>query len=230
MEIEHRKRTKLISYLFLASVLICIIALAAGAAITATRFSNAGAVSGEADGLVPGGDRLNSYAWSMETMENTSGEEYLYVGSNRDIMYIIMNDSGASDEEIEEYFSGDVPIPSSLEDFKAKILRKKTNGDGDWEVVYTTPMSGILSPDYPLDLGYRGVVSYAAPGETKPSLYFGTMGVVKTRLIKLGPDFQPGDTPVPVYTTPLGSPSSIRALSVYNYGSGDKTVHGRTDA
>lgn len=226
MEIGHHNRAKLISYLFLAFVLICIIALAAGAAITAVRFSNAGAVSGEADGLVPGGDRMNSYAWSMETMENTSGEEYLYVGSNRDLMYIVMNNAGVSDDKIEEYFNGDVPIPSSLDDFRAKILRKKTNGEGDWEVVYTSPMSGMLIPDYPLDLGYRGVVSYAVPGETKPSLYFGTMGYIKTRLLKIGPDFEPGDDPLVVYSTPPGSPSSIRAISVYNYGSGDKLYMG----
>ena len=226
MEIEQRKKTKYIRHLFLASVLICIIALAAGAAITAARFSNTSAVSGEPDGLVADGDRLNSYAWSMETMENTSGDEYLYVGSNRDILYIILNDAGISDDKIAEAFSGDIPIPGSMNDFRAKILRKKTSGDGDWEVVYTSPMSGMLSPDYPLDLGYRGVVSYAAPGETKPSLYFGTMGVIRTRLIKLEPDFQPGDTPVPVYSTPIGSPSSIRALAVYDYGSGNKLYMG----
>ncbi len=222
MKSQPHRKAKYARYLFLASVFICFIAFAAFAAITATRFSNVDAVSGEADGLEPGGDRMNSYVWSMEAMENTSGDEYLYVGSNRDLIYIILQQAGISNEKIAEYFNGDIPIPESQEDLKAKILRKKTNGDGDWEVVYTSPMSGV----WPLDIGYRSAVSYATPNETKPSLYFGTMGVVKNRLLKISYDFEHGDTPIEVYTTSLGSPSSIRAISVYNYGSGNKLYMG----
>jgi len=221
------KNWKAMRQIIIASVFVCIIAFAAYAAITATRFSNPGAVSGQADGLLPGGDRMNSYAWSVETMKNPSGEEYLYVGSNRDLIYLLLKKTSMTDGQITDIFSGDIPIIGSAEDLKASIFRKKTSGDGDWEIIYTSPMLGT-SPDVPLDIGYRGVQPYAAPGEAKPSLYFGTMGIATSRLIKIGPDFEPGDTPINVFQTPPGSTTSVRALEVYNYGSGDKLYMGIT--
>ena len=50
------------------------------------KISNPTTYSGEADGLVPGGDRENSYAWSMQEMQDEYGD-YIYVGSNRNILY-----------------------------------------------------------------------------------------------------------------------------------------------
>ena len=221
--VSGRGSVKCVRYIVLASILLCFIALAAWAAITTTRFSNPEAVSGEADGLTPGGDRQNSYAWSMETMENTSGDEYLYVGSTRDILYLMLQGGGLTPADITRIFGDDVPVPASSEDLAAKILRKKANGDGDWETVYTSPM--LPGNIYPYDIGYRGVKSYAAPGEDKPSLYFGTMGLAMTRLLKFGPDFEPGDTPKTVYQT-SGPLNSIRAVGVYDYGSGEKLYMG----
>ncbi|MCE5202412.1 MAG: SYNERG-CTERM sorting domain-containing protein [Synergistaceae bacterium] len=212
MESKHGKSVKSIRYLIIASLLLSFMCLAAWAALLpAERFSNAGAVQGQADGLTPGGDRHNSYAWTMETMKNSAGEEYLYVGSNRDLLYLIPTQSGIS-IDIEEVFSGDVAAPESG-DLRARIFRKKLGGDGDWETIYT---SGMLNTDWPEDLGYRGVVSYAAPGEDRPSLYFGSMGVM-TRLLKIGPDFDPEvDEPQVVFQTAPGSASSLRPITVYN--------------
>lgn len=115
---------KRVRYIVLASILLCFIAIAAWAALTTTRYSNTTAVSGQADGLEPGGDRLNSYAWAMQTMEDTSGNEYLYAGSNRDIFYIILTQGGLTSQDITNIFGNDVPIPSSTGDLAAKIFRK----------------------------------------------------------------------------------------------------------
>ena len=53
---------------------------------TAEKLSNPTTGEGEADGLVPGGDRLNSYAWSMSRLTDEYGD-YVYIGSNRNLMY-----------------------------------------------------------------------------------------------------------------------------------------------
>ena len=60
--VSKRDSVKCVRYIVLVSIFLCFIALAAWAAITTTRFSNPEAVSGDADGLTPGGDRHNSYA------------------------------------------------------------------------------------------------------------------------------------------------------------------------
>ena len=214
---------KRVRYIFLVSILLCFVALSAYAALTTTRYSNIGAVSKEADGLLPGGDRQNSYAWSMESMENSAGDEYLYVGSTRDILYLMLQGGGLTPEAAINIFGDDIPVPATSGDLAAKIFRKKTNGVGDWETVYTSPMfPGNIAP---YDIGYRGVKSYAAYDEDKPSLYFGTMGLAMTRLLKFGPDFQPGNEPKTVYQT-AGPLNSIRAVSVYDYGDGEKLYIG----
>jgi len=218
---KEGKLKRVTRFLLAASLLIGIFSLAAFAALNTERFSNIGATSGQADGLEPGGDRHNSYAWCMESMTNSGGEEYLYVGSNRDLGYLLLS-GGVTDEQILELFNGDMPLPNG--DLKARIFRKKTDGLGDWETVYTS--ENIPNTQYPYDLGYRGVVSYAAPGESLPSLYFGSFGTVNTRLLKITPDFQSGDTPEIVYETAVASESSLRALEVYDYGSGKKLYMG----
>ena len=220
-----------IRYFVAASLVLALLGLGAWAAalLPPERFSNTGAVSGEADGLEPGGDRFNSYAWSMETMTNSAGDEYLYVGSNRDIIYLILSQSGLSDEAIAGITNGDI-VPPDSGDFRARIFRKKTNGSGDWETVYTSEIFPVptvtATPAIPYDVGYRGVVSYAAPGEEAPSLYFGTMGVLLTRVLRFGPDFEPGDTPQAVFQTEPGSPASLRSLAVHDDGSGKKLYVG----
>jgi Synergist-CTERM protein sorting domain-containing protein len=178
-----------------------------------------------ADGLVePDGDRHNSYAWSMETMTNSEGDEYLYVGSNRDLIVMMFAQmGGVSEDALVAVTSGD--IPGSSGDYRARIFRKKLYGrDNTWEQIYISPTmqpkaiagANIMGNglEMPLDMGYRGVVKYAAPGESAPSLYFGSMGYT-TRLLKFGPDFEPGDTPEVVFETASGTTASLRPLVVH---------------
>lgn len=212
--------------LLLVSFIVGILALAAFAALLpAERFSNNGSVSGAPDGLVePGGTRHNSYAWCMETMENTIGNEYLYVGSNRDLMWLIMSQSGLSNDAINGISDG--AVSTSDGDLRGRIFRKRTDGTGNWEQIYISETMTIRSQDIPMDIGYRGVVSYATSMDTAPSLYFGTMGIVTTRVLRIGPDFASGDTPVTVYQTAVGSTASMRSLAVYDGGDGEKLYVG----
>ena len=218
------KLKRSIRHLLVSSLLVGVFALAAFAAITTGRFSNIGATSGQADGLEPGGDRHNSYAWCMETMQNSLGNEYLYVGSNRDLMWLIMSQAGLSNDEINNISGG--AISTSDGDLRGRIFRKRTDGTGNWEKIYTSATMTIRSQDVPIDIGYRGVVPYATSADTAPSLYFGTMGIVTTRVLRIGPDFASGDTPVTVYQTAVGSPASMRSLAVYDGGEGEKLYVG----
>ena len=218
MRVKNKGSAKRVSSLSAVFLLLSFTALAAWAAalLPPERFSNTGAVSGEADGIQPGGDRHNSYAWTMETMKNSTGEEYLYVGSNRDLGYLLMS-QGLDDAQIAEYFNGDIAAPESG-DIRARIFRRRTSGEGDWETVYTA--------EIPLEYGYRGVIPYAAPGEALPSLYFGSIGASGTRLLKLVPDFEPGDIPETVFQTEAESNQSLRSLATYDGGSGEKLYMG----
>jgi len=217
------KPPKSFRYVLVAALLLGVLSFAAWAAVNVTRFSNASAKSGEADGLVePGGDRHNCYAWSMETMTDSDGVEYLYVGSNRDLIGMMSAQMGVSEDELVAMTSGDIPRSSG--DYCARIFRKKLYGTGNkWEQIYISPTvqlgldgasAGNGAMGMPLDMGYRGVVKYAAPGESAPSLYFGSMGYT-TRLLKFGPDFKPGDEPTVVFETQSGTAASLRPLVVH---------------
>lgn len=208
---KEGKLKRVTRFLLASSLLIGIFSLAAFAAINTQRFSNIGATSGQADGLEPGGDRFNSYAWTMETMENSSGNEFLYVGTNRDIIYALLLYSGVDAASIEAIFGEDV-VPTEDGNYsRGRILRKRTNGIGDWEQVYSSDLYS----------GYRGVISFEAPDEDQPSLYFATQGM--PRILKFGPDFQPGDTPVTVFEK---AGASLRSMTVHNDGSGDRVFAG----
>ena len=221
----HGKLAPGIRYFVGASLLLACLGLAAwaGALLPPERFSNFGSLSGDPDGLVPGGDRHNTYAWSMESMKNSAGYEYLYVGSNRDMGYLVLSSNGMSGDEIMALSGGDL-VPPDGGDLRGRIFRKRTDGTGDWEIVYTSEM--IPGTPYPFDMGYRGAVSYAAPGEAGPSLYFGSMGFVSTRLLKITPDFEPGGIPETVFQTEPGASASLRPMTVYDGDDGDKLYIG----
>lgn len=51
------------------------------------KLSNPYTYSGQADGLTPGGDRQNSYAWTIQRLTDEYGD-YIYAGSNRNLLYM----------------------------------------------------------------------------------------------------------------------------------------------
>jgi len=133
----------------------------AGAVSVITRLSNSGNTSGQPDGLLPGGDRENSYAWCMDILSHADGD-YLYVGSNRDLMYLFLMASlqaGNFPPEVtidylcNTIFQGDI---AEATDLRGRVFRWKTDGSQDWEIVYTSPQ--LPASIFPKDLGYRGAL------------------------------------------------------------------------
>lgn len=92
-----------------------------------TKISNPTHASGEVDGFLPGGDRMNSYPWSMGQTE-----DYIFVGGNRNILL----SAAMADAETFSKFTpllellgqGELP-PLDFSDNAARLfmIDKKTN-------------------------------------------------------------------------------------------------------
>ena len=84
---------------------------------TAEKLSNPATGEGEIDGLEAGGDRLNSYAWSMAELKDRYGD-YVYIGSNRNLLYggIFLGLAGSGVEGV---------------DFNAALVDLVSNGELD---------------------------------------------------------------------------------------------------
>lgn len=185
------------------------------AAVVRERTSNPTAVSGQADGLAPGGDRHNSYAWAMGTLSQPDGD-YLYVGSNRDLIYNILRGFFIYNTDLEpEQFNplittllqGDIAIPDDPPDNQGRVFRYKLDGTKPWEEVWRG------------NYAYRGAVNFTdSSGET--ALYMVTTQN-PGRVLKFTENFQPGDTPVEVFrvtaTSGLGVlEGPLRGMTIHN--------------
>ncbi|MCM8822633.1 MAG: hypothetical protein NC831_07490 [Candidatus Omnitrophica bacterium] len=211
-----------------AVILFCV--MFAGQAMSfsvITRLSNPFAVSGQADGLQQGGDRENSYAWCMDILSQPDGD-YLYVGSNRDLMYLFLMASlmaGNFPPEItidylcNTIFQGDI---AAATDLRGRIFRWKTDGTVDWELVYTSPL--LPASIFPEDLGYRGALTFSDESGTDTGFYvvttaFPVPGVtIATRLLKFPHDFVPGNEPKEVLriASQPGQSNTLRPITRYN--------------
>ncbi len=185
----------------LVLLLLTLLAVPSQASLEWTRITNPGNGPGDPDGIVPGGDRNNSYAWSMGTLPTSEGT-YLYVGSNRNLAYpILLGNMIYSDEEIMSNFEGAIPTDK---DFRGRIFRYNIDGSQPWEEVYISPVtfSGDIgdyerSADHPFpkmpratvtsyyggpetnvifgqENGYRGMETFTPEGETESRLYVAT--------------------------------------------------------
>ncbi|HNS32828.1 MAG TPA: hypothetical protein PKN36_07640 [bacterium] len=184
----------------------------ANGAVIYERVSNTGNLSGQPDGIFPGGDRENSYAWCMDFFPQDDAD-YLYVGSNRNLMYVFLFGAGMPDAQIQALFQGDIASPSDL---RARIYRYKLDGSADWEEIYVSPGE----PGAPRDLGYRGSILYSGETGTDTSLYMVSTTLPfnpSTRMLKFPADFQPGDNPSEVLRLldPLGQAYSLRAIATH---------------
>lgn len=168
------------------------------------------------DGIEPGGDRWNGYAWAMETLRQPDGA-HLWVGSNRNLLGLVLGiGGGIPDAVIEEAFHGTIPTAGAgPADWRGRIFRWRFDGRRPWERVYESPV--LTHPTYgpvPLDGGYRGMRRFAPP-RRPPALYVATFGGLAgyTRLLRFGRRFRPGDEPEEVFRA-AGS-QSLRAIEVH---------------
>lgn len=188
-------------------LLLILSSLASALIFDVWRTTNQGAVVGQADGIEPGGDRHNSYAWCQEKM-TVNGVEYIYVGSNRDLLRLVALTTGASDALLAQFFQGDVATGGT--DWSARLFRYRVDGTGTWERVYTSPtfpsngsipLFPVGSP-VPFDLGYRGMANFNG------DLYVVSLGSAYSRVLRFP---QSGAGPEEVMRSPG---TSLRAIDV----------------
>jgi hypothetical protein len=161
-----------------------------------------GAYSGIPDGLLPAGDRQNSYAWAMDVFDN-----YLYVGTNRNVFSLMVQQVPWGLGLIDDDGDGTEPVPLPT-DMRARIYRLLLSG-GTWEEVYRSPAVGTAPPIQGLDSGYRMMKTFAAEGK-RPVLYAGGGGLGLCRLLA----FDGSSAPTEVFRTEISNQFlSIRAIA-----------------
>lgn len=169
----------------------------------ATKISNPTTGSGEADGLLYGeeANRINSYAWSTAYRDG-----YLYIGVNRNFLNVALSTFGTGISmdvlnEIEAVLThGELP-PFNKAERQAMILKLNPE-TAETEIIYQPPY--LQQYDVYLDAAYRNVIEY------KGDLYYGTMGAVSTRILKVDKD----DNVTVAFAG--GAGASFRSSAVYN--------------
>jgi hypothetical protein len=172
----------------------------------------------------PGGDRHNSYAWCMGILPHSDGD-YLYVGSNRDVAYLVTaglfrtikntTDYTTVKGYVETLYGGDIiGYPTQAEvDLRPRIFRLKLNSAGaSWELIYTAPIAqGIV----PLELGYRGMQVFTdSVGETALYVVSDAGATKVSRVLKISADSDPQNVIVQEVFRVQGT-ASLRPIAVH---------------
>lgn len=168
-----------------------------------TKISNPTTGSGEPDGLLYGdaANRINSYAWSTAYRDG-----YLYIGVNRNFLNVAISTFGTGIDmdiinEVETILTrGELP-PFRKDERQAMILKLNPE-TSETEIIYQPPY--LEQYDVYLDAAYRNVIEY------KGDLYYGTMGAVTTRILRVDKD----DNVTVAFSG--GAGASFRSSAVYN--------------
>lgn len=174
-----------------------------------TKISNPTHASGEVDGFLPGGDRMNSYPWSMGQTE-----DYIFVGGNRNILL----SAAMADAETFSKFTpllellgqGELP-PLDFSDNAARLfmIDKKTN---EVKLAYQSE----LENGQPLDTGYRSAnATFTPQGSDSESYFFGSTGRSCTRILRIDKGFDPDKGDKPQEVLRINGRSTIRAMTVH---------------
>ena len=127
--------------LLLAVILICgTMSTHADNVYTVKRISNPDRTERQVDGLMPGGDRENSYTWRMAMRG-----DYIYIATTRNIASALVNmyapNFTASGMSLDDFWklidvldNGDIPRNDNNEGANIIEYNRKT---GDFRVVYT---------------------------------------------------------------------------------------------
>ena len=163
------------------------------------------AYSGVADGLSPGGDRQNSYAWSMDVLG-----DYLYVGTTRNVFALMVQQVPWGGSLVDVTGSGTKPVPLPT-DMRARLYRMSLTS-GVWEFVYAPPPVPGGVPLQGIDAGYRMMKTFAAAGRP-PVLYVGGSGISACRLLAT----DGAQAPVEIFRTAVPNQFlSIRAIAEHD--------------
>jgi hypothetical protein len=224
----QRTKDLLLAVLGIVSI-SCLAGLAAPAA-AATRITpsstSAPPIGGVGDASL--GDRLNSYAWSVDLLDMQLGDpqkdgEYLWVGSNRGLATAVVRNMGFTGEEMTNVFGGALLPPAAPADVdnRGRIFRYKTDGTRGWELAYTSPIFTIKDgAPIPRYFGYRAAKTYTDRNGAA-AVYFATTSfsaAIPTEIIRFGSDFDPatGSPEVVFRVVGGGGQNSIRAFDVYS--------------
>lgn len=168
-----------------------------------TKISNPTTGSGEPDGLLYGdaANRINSYAWSTAYRDG-----YLYIGVNRNFLNVAVSTFGTGIDmdiinEVETILTRG-ELPPFRKDERQSMILKLNPETSETEIIYQPPY--LEQYDVYLDAAYRNVVEY------KGDLYYGTMGAVTTRILKVDKD----DNVTVAFSG--GAGASFRSSAVYN--------------
>lgn len=140
---------------------------------TAEKLSNPTTGEREVDGLEEGGERKNSYAWSMERLCDEYGD-YVYIGSNSNILYYIINslaiqsniDIDVVDNLVDIVTNGEIDSTSTWPELNQSVIVRynlKTGEMGTW--FDSADYENDDSPYYYIS-GFRAVKNF------KGALYF----------------------------------------------------------
>lgn len=168
-----------------------------------TKISNPTTGSGEADGLLYGDEanRINSYAWSTAYRDG-----YLYIGVNRNFLNVAISTFGTGiDMDIINEFETILTrgeLPAFNKDERQAMILKLNPETSETEIIYRPPY--LEQYDVYLDAAYRNVIEY------KGDLYYGTMGAVTTRILKVDKD----DNVTVAFAG--GAGASFRSSEIYN--------------
>ena len=199
-----KKTTRLLAAILTLAMLLSLLSASAfavqsskkhldGTKYTVEKVSNPDRGPGEVDGLEAGGDRWNSYAWSMAELNDENGD-YIYIGSNRNIIYSIMASMGAAmpfgmdfvNSMVDMVTNGELDTSSgNLDNYNAAIMRYNT-ATQEMET-YFDSIDYITKPgsDYYLVSGFRGAITY------KNSVFFnGSTALGKSLIYKIGSNEQ----------------------------------------
>jgi hypothetical protein len=152
----------------------------------------------------PNGDRHNSYSWCLGILHHSDGD-YLYVGSNRDMAYLVMaglfrtikhtTDFATVNGYIETFFGSDIgTYPTAADvDLHPRIFRLKLNATNtSWELIYKSPDVTVGGRLVQLEYGYRGMQVFTdSAGKTALYIVTASGGTNVTRVLKISADSDP---------------------------------------
>lgn len=187
--------------LLTVAVLMAVLLLPAANVSAATRLSETENTDGkQIDGIVA--DPHNSYGWCGEMFAQDDGNDYLWVGTNRDLGGGLI--PGGMDELVAMYEAMGIPAPS--DDRAGKIYRfNMTDPAAGWELMWEDPAFS----------GYRKMILFDDHLFVFVGLTNIKDGFDYTVIYRFASDFSVGDTPDVVLWAPLepGESDCFRAAA-----------------